>query len=222
MSSRRGCEHLTRVCNCHENTKRWTLNISHRVRAAAPIFGAAKAAAIPAALAFSSNSHTSAQIVLNEAKTQGSAMSRKLTNTFKDGKFSIAGASISFRHSCPKQKGWTFADQGHSECHLQLPSRYKDCIFATRNICCTIFLCFAPPPPPKRKKNLVDDENTLDTLGCLGSSSTFMAFWLAQPRPLVMEPSSGFYWDPVLVLDFKGGTSLRSWGFEDFKPFKMV
>eukprot|EP00435_Cladocopium_sp_Y103_P033487 s822_g8.t1 len=23
-------------------------------------------------------------------------------------------------------------------------------------------------------------------------------------RPLVMEPSSGFYWDPVLVLDFKG------------------
>ena len=23
-------------------------------------------------------------------------------------------------------------------------------------------------------------------------------------RPLVMEPCSGFYWDPVLVLDFKG------------------
>ncbi|CAL1155107.1 unnamed protein product, partial [Cladocopium goreaui] len=27
-------------------------------------------------------------------------------------------------------------------------------------------------------------------------------------RPLVMEPSSGFYWDPVLVLDFKGGQAL--------------
>lgn len=24
-----------------------------------------------------------------------------------------------------------------------------------------------------------------------------------------MEPSSGFYWDPVLVLDFKGATVIR-------------
>ena len=33
-------------------------------------------------------------------------------------------------------------------------------------------------------------------------------------RPLVMEPSSGFYWDPVLVLDFKGWGPIQGDGWD--------
>ena len=33
-------------------------------------------------------------------------------------------------------------------------------------------------------------------------------------RPLVMEPSSGFYWDPVLVLDFKGWEPIQGDGWD--------